>query len=72
MNPVIIFRIVSYVLGTTFFLVGLIFLIGWFVPPYIPENFRFMLGALMILWGIYRIAMTRFRAKQLERHEELD
>ena len=72
MNSINIFQIVSYVLGSAFLVMGIIALIGWFIPPYIPDNFRLILGALMILWGIYRIAITRYKAQQLSRHEDLD
>lgn len=62
-----IFQIVSYITASTILVLGIIALFGWFLPPYIPENMRMLLGIMMVLWGVFRIVSTRYRRQQLER-----
>ncbi len=70
MNAALIFRIVSYITASMILFVGIIVTFGWFIPAYIPENMRIILGVMMILWGIYRIATTRKRQQHLEDEDE--
>jgi hypothetical protein len=51
------FRVFGFVVATASFLVGLAIILGWILPAYIPENFRIVVGIVMVLYGVYRTAM---------------
>ena len=69
MKPELILRIISYVTASLILVLGIIVAGGVFLPDYVPLNFRIILGGIMILYGLYRIAMIHFR-KRSARNEE--
>jgi len=68
-NPELILRIVSYITASIILLLGIIVAGGFFLPDYVPTNFRIILGAIMMLYGIYRIAMIHFRRRNVQENE---
>ena len=64
------FRMVSYATGLIVSSVGIMVLGGFLMPEYVPQNFRIMLGAVMLIYGVYRIAMLRMKRRKADDHEE--
>jgi hypothetical protein len=64
-NPELILRIISYVTASLILVIGIIVAGGLFLPDYIPLNFRIILGVIMILYGLFRIAMIHFRRRNV-------
>ena len=48
----------------TFALPIFIVLSGILLPPNIPENYRFIIGGAMIIYGTYRVTMIRAKQRQ--------
>ena len=68
-----IVRTVGYITGGTVLVVGCAILLGSIVPNYIPENFRILVGLVLVLYGLYRPLMIWTKQKnerRLERREE--
>lgn len=70
MNGQIIVRIVGYITASAVLIVGIGILIGGLLPAYIPSNYRIIAGAMMVLYGIYRITMIRLKRRNDKRWEE--
>lgn len=68
MNAQSLLRVVNYMTASTVLIVGAVFLSGYLVPGYVPSNFRIIMGSVMILYGIYRLVMTRMK-EQRERRD---
>ena len=50
------------------FLAGIAIIAGFVLPAYIPENYRIIVGVILVLYGFYRTALLLMkykRAKQL-------
>ena len=63
MNAETILRIVSYTTASTLLATGIVVLTGFFMPTYIPDNFRITLGIVIVLYGIYRIVMLGIKRR---------
>lgn len=59
-----IVRIVSYITSSSIFLVGVIVLSGTLLPLNVPENYRYILGGAMVIYGTYRVTMIRAKHRQ--------
>jgi cytochrome c biogenesis protein CcdA len=68
-NPELILRIISYVTASFILVLGIIVVGGFFLPDYVPLNFRIILGVIMIIYGLYRIAMIHFRRRNVRDQE---
>jgi uncharacterized membrane protein len=42
---------------------GLLVIIGFLVPRYVPEDYRIMMGAVIFLYGAYRFVVIYYRKK---------
>ncbi|MBI4549287.1 MAG: hypothetical protein HY707_15010 [Ignavibacteriae bacterium] len=62
-----ILRIVSYTTASLILVLGIIILFGFFLPSYVPSDFRIMLGIVMVLYGIYRVSILWIKQRS-ERH----
>lgn len=40
---------------------GLLVIIGFLVPRYVPENYRIIMGAVIFLYGAYRFVVIYYR-----------
>ena len=69
-NPESIFRLVSYATALVVSAVGIMVLGGFIMPAYVPQNFRIMLGAVMLVYGAYRIAMLRMKRRKVDDAQE--
>jgi hypothetical protein len=68
-NPELILKIISYVTASLILVLGIIVAGGLFLPDYVPLNFRIILGVIMILYGLFRIAMIHFRRHNVRNDE---
>ncbi len=67
MNPQLILDIVGGITATLVLVVGIILLAGYLLPAYVPENYRTMLGIVMIIYGCYRLVMMWMKYKRVKR-----
>ncbi len=66
MNAGKLFGYLAYLLSAVFFFGGLFVIFGVFLPSRVPEQFRIMLGIVLMLWGIYRFVVTYTKSRQLD------
>lgn len=64
--------VLGYTVSFVMAFVGVAVIAGYLVHDGVPERFRWTLGAVLVLMGIYRFFITRIRIQQkaLERDEE--
>ncbi len=60
----IILRTVGYITGGIVLVAGVLIISGYIVPSYVPDNFRIIAGAVLILYGIYRPAMIYIKSRK--------
>lgn len=61
-------RVLGYAVSALSTVTGIVFLAGFALPESLPSHFRIMTAVVLILLGIYRFTVTRFRAIQ-QKHE---
>jgi hypothetical protein len=54
----------SFTTATLILAIGVVLLTGLFLPPGIPANYRYTLGAVMTLYASYRIWILWYKAKR--------
>ncbi len=64
-----ILRIVGLFTAALILVLGVIILTGYGLPGYIPQNFRTIMGIIMILYGVYRGAMSWIKVRNANRFE---
>jgi hypothetical protein len=69
MNPQLILNIVGGVTAGMVLILGIIILTGELLPSYIPDNYRTIMGAVMILYGTYRLAMLYIKERARRRFD---
>lgn len=70
MDGRLIIQIVGYITAAIVLVAGMLVLTGYIVPSYVPENFRIVVGVVLILYGFYRPAMIFIKNKNAKRFEE--
>jgi hypothetical protein len=70
MNAQLIVRIVGIFTAGLVLLVGAVILAGAFMPAYIPEQYRWLLGVIMVIYGTYRIVMIWVKQRRDQRELE--
>ena len=63
MDVTSILRTLVLVLSTGAMLAGIAVMIGMLVPRNVPEQFRFMIGIVIFLYGAYRFVVGYYRRK---------
>lgn len=58
MSASLIVRLVTSVTASLILGLGIVLLTGFFLPPTVPENYRIILGVVMVLYGVYRLIMV--------------
>jgi hypothetical protein len=69
MNPQLILNIVGGITASLILVVGGIILAGYIMPSYVPENYRTVLGIVMIIYGSYRLVMIWIKHRNSKRNE---
>lgn len=67
MNPQLILDIVGGITAALVLVVGIILLAGYLLPAYIPDNYRTILGIVMVIYGCYRIVMIWLKYRKAKR-----
>ena len=69
MSAQLILRIVGSITAGLVLIVGIIVLTGSLIPSSVPENYRVVLGIVMVVYGTYRIVMIWMKQRQ-ERNKD--
>jgi len=69
MSAQLILRIVGSITAGLVLIVGIIILTGSLIPSSVPENYRVVLGIVMVIYGTYRIVMIWMKQRQ-ERNKD--
>ena len=69
MTAALIIRIVSFITAGCMLVFGVIILTGFGIPAYIPENFRLIIGCIIILYAVFRLITTWMKVHN-EKHSE--
>ena len=69
MSAQLILRIVGSITAGLVLIVGIIVLTGSLIPSSVPENYRVVLGIVMVIYGTYRIVMIWMKQRQ-ERNKD--
>ncbi len=59
-------KYISYLLSAGFFVGGLFIILNVLNLSNLPKEMRIMLGAVLMLWAIYRFVITLTKSKQYE------
>ncbi len=69
MSAQLILRIVGSITAGLVLIVGIIILTGSLIPSSVPENYRVVLGIVMVVYGTYRVVMIWMKQRQ-ERNKD--
>lgn len=61
MNVALIFRYTIMVVSVAAMVVGVLIIVGLLVPRNFPEEFRVIMGIVIVLYGAYRFMITVYR-----------
>lgn len=70
MNAQTIINLVSYVTVGLVLVVGIMSVTGYLIPEYVPDNFRLMMGIVLVLYSVYRIATIWTKQRNARRMEK--
>lgn len=59
-----LFIYIGYTAGVVFFLLGIAMLAGFVFPKEAPVQLKTVMGITLLLYGLYRLTTTYFKAKQ--------
>ena len=69
-QPIDISVILGYSLAAVIFAFGVVVVLGMAIPDYFPKESRMILGAVLLLWGIYRFVLTKRKSHTAEGSDE--
>lgn len=58
------FTYIGYGAGIIFSLIGIATILGLVFPKDIPVQFKYIMGTTLLLYGLYRMTTTYFKAKR--------
>ena len=67
MNTQSVLRALNIAVRAAFIVVGVLLMAGFFHLRYMAPQFRILFGAVLVLYGVFRIATLRPRRKLEER-----
>ncbi len=70
MNGQAIVTLVGFVTAGVVLLAGISIIVGLVLPAYVPDNYRIIVGFVLIIYGLYRTAMLWMKYKNAKRLEE--
>ena len=62
--------ILGYILAAVIFAFGVVVVLGMTIPDYFPKESRMTIGAVLLLWGIYRFVLTKRKSHTAEGSDE--
>ncbi len=62
-------KYLGYSVSFITFICGIVIIIGFGLRN-VPTQLRIMFGVVLILWGIYRFVVTRFRTRERDDQED--
>jgi hypothetical protein len=63
-------RVIGYGTAAIVSVAGIAIMVGLILPSYIPDNFRVVVGIILVLYGIYRMASLWGKQRNAKRREE--
>jgi len=66
MNVVVMFRYTILAVSAAAMVVGVLIITGLLVPRNLPEEFRVIMGIVIVLYGAYRFMITVYRRTDRE------
>ncbi len=67
MNIAMVFRSTILIISAAAMVVGVLIIVGLLVPRNFPEEFRVIMGIVIVLYGAYRFMITVYRRTNGER-----
>ena len=64
MNVIVVMRYTILVVSAAAMVLGILIMAGVLVPRNLPEQFRVVIGALVLLYGLYRFVVAFFRQQR--------
>jgi hypothetical protein len=61
MNVVAVFRYTILVISLAAMVLGILVIVGVLVPRYFPDQYRIVIGVVILLYGLYRFVVTYFQ-----------
>ena len=65
-----VIRIIGYSTAAIVSVAGIAVIAGFFIPSYIPANFRIIVGTVFVLYGIYRAATLWGKQRNAKKLDE--
>jgi hypothetical protein len=69
MNVNAVLHVVILLLSSGAMAIGVAVMAGMLVPPTLPQQFRIPVGAVVFLYGAYRLVITFVRQSEARRNE---
>ena len=67
MNVALMFRYTILIVSVAAMVVGVLIIVGLLVPRNFPDEFRVIMGIVIVLYGAYRFMITVYRRTDRER-----
>ena len=67
MNVALMFRYTILIVSVAAMVVGVLIVVGLLVPRNFPDEFRVIMGIVIVLYGAYRFMITVYRRTDRER-----
>ncbi|MFH0991531.1 MAG: hypothetical protein V1799_16105 [bacterium] len=62
--------VIGYSFAAIFCLLGMLLIINIITIERMEPNYRYMFGGVLMVWGVYRLFMTRWRQRRAAEQEE--
>lgn len=62
--------VIGYCFAAIFCLLGMLLILNIITVERMEPNYRYMFGGVLMVWGVYRLLMTRWRQRQAVQREE--
>jgi ABC-type uncharacterized transport system permease subunit len=63
MNVALVARYTILVVSAAAVVLGVLIIVGWLVPRFFPEQFRVIMGVVIVLYGVYRFVVTYYGSR---------
>ncbi len=59
-----IMHLLTYLIASIFILLGAAIMMGNFISPVFPSQFKWMVGIVLLLYGVFRIVYTIYKNRE--------